>query len=409
MASTQQPLDFAPYAVASARLQALVSLLSIVGLIFGIRQGSRRKPLVVAPTEEQQKAGDAAEAPARPGGSGCLLLLLLAELIGQHEIFKGAAPKSGKAGSKQAAFAPGSPLGALLSRITSAQKTATSDMTPVTRMTTFLMEVLTDAEAFGAVHGIVMIVAAGVAACAYASESVTGPPTARSEKSPARSGLSPAVLFALALPLGIFACFNAEALGKVWRQTVGEGIPPPLCLLLRCGALLAASSASTGGGGSPASFIMLQIAALLLPIMDGGLQAALPFIQGRQPWPPLSADSLFDSVWLWRLAATVSTAVCVSVKHFWPNVDYVLLPLLITGTCNPITLARIWPMVASSVGLPGAALDNLLRGVSILYAMSSLMLFISGGPLVLLCCVMLAQALAQAHGPETLAKAFGSM
>jgi len=374
------------YSEAIARLSSLLSLVSLVPVMSELRFSKLRYH-----TPQRQSERRAAAPVSRMATVGMLsvFLLLTSEVVGVHELFI-AVPA--KAASKASAKTPGM-AGAF---ITAAKKGVTSIGTSAgitDRIKTFVSALLDPTDSFAATHGLVMIVGLVTILGHVSNRTVSQCLDQRGWRA---TGVRVFSFFMSVALVGLFIGGHWEALTKTWKAIAIEKLVHALQLTLRVAALLVAVVPHEGDQGStPATFVAFQVASLTASlsseISSGSIATAMHEAKQSAITAALVDNKLVAVVFPMLLAI-----LWLCAMHLHTKAGPLILAMLLSIVTSPAVVAVGWPKIAKEFGKP----DMLIKVASIVYALSTLTLFISGGAVCLLGAMVVGHAFVGIHGLE---------
>eukprot|EP00927_Polykrikos_kofoidii_P034695 TRINITY_DN29383_c0_g1_i1.p1 TRINITY_DN29383_c0_g1~~TRINITY_DN29383_c0_g1_i1.p1 ORF type:complete len:435 (+),score=60.87 TRINITY_DN29383_c0_g1_i1:88-1392(+) len=432
MAKGVEPTSLGAWEPASDRCEALLSLWSLVVLIFSIRHMSGPRhvlPESESESEPQPEAKAATTAsdgetegkqkeqttkdkktttpkattpsdtpdPPIPGGIVCVVLMLASVLIQNVQIFQ--ATGSSK-GGKAAALT--GPLGALAKSADKAKSVATKGRGPLQQVHLFVETFLSDDEGFKVAHGLLMVSGLIVAVLTAFGATATGYFQRRGGRGRGRDAALSVVVFALIF--AVFGMFRVKALSKLWRGLDAEGLLPAVQMFLRIGGLVAATSrGASHQGGTPVFFVVLQLASLIAPVARQNPQELLaPFVKAWQS----NFDVLWDTASLAQIVPMFLATIYLYLKHFMKTPEWIVFAIMLAFSVSPPALFFGVPYLANLVGVKGGMPQTFINFLSILEATAAGSLFVAGGPVTMLGAVLMMNLLAQIHGQEGIARLF---
>jgi len=315
---------------------------------------------------------------------------------------------SGKAGkvaqaagaAKAASKKLGGPLGVLVESISDSAKSITkSKEGPLQRATAFAVLMLTKPEAAQAFQGIIIVAGLAVALVAFVGAAAFNVSSGRGKNNPLRG---PLLAIAAGVPFLLFTGLRYESFTKFLRVLTKEGVLGQLVLPLRAAGLVAAGGID---GQTPSAFAIFQLASIVTRLIsDTNLIGRIVYATSNGQI--LQAFAHFDSELLATLVPGVLALFWLGAMRLRKAPDLVALALVIGMVASPAALSKAWPPLATIVGVQHKKFphpDALIHVLSILHVTASLGLFVVGGPVSMLVCVVLFHVLTRIHGTDAFA------
>jgi len=391
------PAEIRAFAEVISRIGDLLSLASLLPVIFACRFGdlrTRHIPASQKKEQDQQRSG----LPRVPLGLLSTVLLLAAEALGCRGVFFVTKGK-GKASA-------GGPMGALVAGVTKGYKTVrtTKGLGFLDRVSTLVVITLDQAKAFNAAHGIAMLVALLTVSTAILGR-LAFPVMKRFGRGACTFILQ---LVMLTVPAFLFGVLRWRTLTKAWKVISGEKTLADIRLFLRAAALIASTGpGSDEDGGTPAMFMVLQASSLVCSLWanlaSGSVSSAIePFFN-----KPLLV-AVMDGPAMIVIFPAVLALVWVVVVHLYHKPGPFMLTTIISASASPVVLASYWASVASNLGLSSslAPEKSLSQVTSIVYTLVFSSTYFAGGTVTFISTILMVQLLLRIHGVEAWEQAF---
>jgi len=431
-------VKFRAYTDAIKRIDMLLSLASMIPILFASRYGSRARGAHILPEPEADQAdqtGNAKNAEQQPRprkdtrarslplGVPSLLLLALAEVIAcrstvlpESWLDQGNKPKA-KSKTKDK---PNTdiPFKQFLKGIGKGRRRIEKKGSEE-GLAWMVQEALGSIDAWGAVHGLAMIGALIATAVSLLGHHASAAMSQKGGK--ILSLVEPLIILLLAC---LFATLRSATLQKTFKLMMSDGVLDVLRIPLRTIGLFLANppedkdngndaqvvgpaSASTQGG-TPSAFAMFQVASLaaaISAVIAGGETAQGVAKLSGKTWADFLSGAVWtDNVLIGSMLPLALAMMWLAGQHLRHAPGLLILASSMSIIASPVALTTAIPLVANALGIQWkdhAHLAKIMSNwLSLAYAMTVGSLILSGGTLCLLAGMLVLQILVRVHGPE---------
>ncbi|CAJ1429279.1 unnamed protein product, partial [Effrenium voratum] len=365
--------DLQRYSEVISRAGELLSLASLVPVVLRGRVAfakARTRDNEPAESSTSSTSSTSSRAVRVPCGAWCLVLLLVSEVVGSR-----------------AWLVEPQKLAKTVKQVTKSISSRNDlvQLSLLQRVAFVLAEFLSSSEVFFAAHRAVMVcILLGVLLTYFVNNLLAA--------FGKRKGFDLRLLTFL-VPVAVVVAGHHASL-KLKIADAGSNLLPALQIFLQAHALLTLPSSED----VPPGFAVLQASSLLAKILaevaSGSFTEAILAVRSGQ---------LKDNRVFWQCAPQL-VAVLGLCPHLARSMLLMTAVALLSLITCPVTLALLWPKLATAFGLTGAPELALTRLLSVGYGLMAGGSLISGGTLGMVSVMLVVQVLTQIHGTEVFAK-----